>query len=111
MTIPARLLPITVTWVRPGVTLDGYGNTIPDWDTVTSSALDVMIERRRTSETRGNRDATVTNLVMFTNELAVAATDRIVWGDDTFDVDGEPWVVHSPAGPDHAEVDLLRVVG
>jgi len=109
--IPTRLLPIEVTWVRPGLTLDGYGNTVPDWDTVTSSALQVMIERRRTVEQRGNRDVTVTTLVMFTNELAVAATDRIIWGDDMYDVDGEPWVAWSPAGPDHAEVDLLRVVG
>lgn len=109
--IPDRLLPVEVTWIRPGVTVDGYGNTIPDWGVVTSSALQVMIERRRTVEQRGGRDATITNLVMFTNELAVAATDRIVWGDDTYDVDGEPWVAYSPAGPDHAEVDLLKVVG
>lgn len=109
--IPTRLLPITVDWLRPGVTTDAYGNTVPDWDTVTSSPLQVMIERRRTTEQRGSRDATVTSCVMFTNELAVAATDRIVWGDDTFDVDGEPWVVHTPTGPDHAEVDLLLVVG
>lgn len=109
--IPAHLLPIEVTWMRPGITIDGYGNSVPDWDAVTSSPLDVMIERRRTTEQRANRDATITNLVMFTNELAVAATDRIVWGDDTYDIDGEPWVVHTPAGPDHAEVDLLKVTG
>ena len=109
--IPAHLLPIEVTWVRPGVTIDGYGNTIPDWDVVTSSPLPVMIERRRSTEERGNRDVTVTRLVMFTNELAVAATDRIVWGHDPYDIDGEPWVVYSPSGPDHAEADLLKVTG
>lgn len=109
--IPTHLLPIEVTWVRPGVTLDGYGNTVPDWGTVTSSSLDVMIEQRRTVEERDGRDVTVTTLLVFTNELAVAATDRIVWGDGTYDIDGEPWVVYSPAGADHVEAQLLKVVG
>lgn len=109
--IPAHLLPISVTWIRPGTTTDSYGNTVPDWDTVTSSALPVMIEQRHTVEQLENRDATVTTLVMFTNELAVAATDRVVWAGDTFDIDGEPWIVHSPAGPDHAEAALRRVEG
>jgi hypothetical protein len=111
MTIPARLLPISVTWVRPGATVDAYGNTVDDWDTVTSSPLDVMIEQRRTVEQRDGRDVTVTTLVLFTNELAVAAIDRFVWGDATYDVDGDPWIVQAPDGPHHVEAALLRVEG
>lgn len=111
MTIPAHLLPITVSWVRPGTTTNGYGDTVPDYDNATTSSLPVMIEQRRTVEEQDGRDATVTTLVLFTNELAVGAVDRFVWAGATFEADGEPWVVHSPAGPQHSEVTIKRVEG
>jgi hypothetical protein len=109
--IPTHLLPITVTWLQPATTTDGYGNTVNDWTDPTSTSLAVMIEQRRAIEELDGRDATVTTLVMFTNELAVDAVDRFVWAGVTYEAAGEPWIVHSPAGPHHAELALKRVEG
>lgn len=113
MSIPERLLPITVSWTRPGTTTDAYGNTIRDWSdgAVASSDLPVMIEQRRAIEQLDGRDATVTTLVLFTNELGVEAVDRFVWDGRTYEADGDPWVVYSPGGPHHSEVAIVRVEG
>ena len=111
MSIPAHLLPITVTWLHPGTTTDGYGNTADDWANPTSTPLQVMIEQRRAVEELEGRDATVTSLVLFTNELAVGAVDRFVWAGVTYETDGDPWVVYAPDGPHHAEVAIRRVEG
>lgn len=113
MSIPGHLLPITVSWIRPGTTSDADGNTVDDWsdDAVTAADLQVMIEQRRAIEQLDGRDATVTTLVLFTNELGVEAIDRFVWDDHTYEADGDPWVVYSPGGPHHVEVQLSLVVG
>jgi hypothetical protein len=111
VSIPAHLLPITVTWLHPGTTTDGYGNTVDDWANPTASSLQVMIEQRRAVEELGGRDATITGLVLFTNELGVEAIDRFVWAGVTYEADGDPWIVHSPAGPHHTEIALKRVEG
>ena len=111
MSIPVHLLPITVTWLRPGQATNAYGDTAPDWATPTSAPLQVMIEQRRAVEQLDNRDVTVTTMVLFTNELGVEATDRFVWAGVTYEADGDPWIVYSPAGPHHTEVALVRVEG
>jgi hypothetical protein len=113
MSIPERLLPITISWIRPGTTSSGYGDTKDDWseDAVTASDLQVMIEQRRAVEQLDGRDATVTTLVLFTNELGIQAIDRFVWDGRTYEADGDPWIVYSPAGPHHSEVAIVRVEG
>lgn len=111
MSIPVHLLPITVTWVQPGTTTDGYGNTVTDYAGATTGPLQVMIEQRQAVEQLDNRDVTITSLVLFTNELAVRAVDRFVWSGVTYEADGDPWVVYSPAGPHHAEIRIQRVEG
>lgn len=114
MSIPERLLPITVSWIHPGTTTDGYGNSVPDWSegaATTTSSLPVMIEQRRAVEELDGRDATVTTLVLFTNELGIEAVDRFVWDGRTYEADGDPWVVYSPGGPHHAEIAIVRVEG
>lgn len=110
--IPEGLLPLTVTWQQPGQGSDDYGDTIPDWAGPTETVLRAMVEQRTATEPPGDgRDATVTGLVMFTNELGVSADDRIVWDGTTYEVDGDPWVVQSPAGPHHIEAQLKLVEG
>lgn len=109
--IPERLLPISALWVRPGVGEDAYGNTVNDWESPSVSGVRIMVEQRHTVEERAGRDVTVTELVVFTNELAVAASDRFVFDDRTYEVDGDPNVVYSPAGPHHAEAAVKLVVG
>ena len=113
MSIPGRLLPITVSWIHPGTTADDYGNTARDWSdgAATTAPLQVMIEQRRAIEQLDGRDATVTTLVLFTNELGVEATDRFVWDGRTYEADGDPWVVYAPDGPHHSEVSIVRVEG
>jgi len=113
VSIPGRLLPITVSWIHPGTTADDYGNTARDWSdgAATTAPLQVMIEQRRAIEQLDGRDATVTTLVLFTNELGVEATDRFVWDGRTYEADGDPWVVYAPDGPHHSEVSIVRVEG
>ncbi len=108
--IPAHLLPLTVTWQQPGTTTDGYGNEIDDWsDGVrTDTEIAAYIEQRSTSETRDGTTRT-TGLLFVTNELDVRATHRVVWDVNTFEIDGDCGVFHTPTGPHHLEASLLRV--
>lgn len=109
--IPARLLPLTVTWQQPTTTTDGYGNTVDDWTTPTSEDIAAYIEQRTTTENRDGRDVTVTRLLFITNELGVRATHRIIWDGRTYEIDGDCAVFHTPAGPHHSEATLLIVEG
>lgn len=108
--IPARLLPIAVTWVQPAATEDAYGNPMPDWgEDATRNDLQAWIEQQDTREVRDGRDQLVSTWLFITNELGVGGQDRIEWADRTFEVDGEPAVMHTPAGPHHLEARLLLV--
>lgn len=109
--IPERLLDQTVDWVHPAVTTDAYGNTTDDWTGATVTPVKARIDQRTTTENMAGRDQTIAGLVLFTNETGVSAVDRFVVDGWIYEIDGDPWVVHSPAGPHHAEVPLKRVEG
>lgn len=109
MGIAEHLLSQTVTWQQPGETTDEYNNILPDWEDPDDSEIAAYIEQVSTTEIVDGRDSTVTRMRLFTNELGIHATDRIVWGDDVYEVDGDCAVFHTPAGPHHLEA-TLRIV-
>jgi hypothetical protein len=118
MGVPGRLLPHTVTIVRPATTTDIYGNTTYDYGagaTRTSMAA-WMQQNSRTEPLSNGRDPLVQDWLMITNEADVQGYDRIEWTDQagnnlTFEVDGPPAPVYTPAGYHHTETTLKVVAG
>lgn len=109
MGIAPHLLSHTVAWQKPGVTRDEYNNVIPDWSDPDEQLIPAYIEQTNSTELVDGRNTTITHLRMFTNELRIEATDRIVWDGNIYEVDGDCAVFHTPAGPHHLEGTLLIV--
>lgn len=112
--IPLHLLPLRVTWQHPGVTTDDDGNEQRDWTDDARTDVDDLpgwIEQRQTNELVDGRSTVITRQFFITNELEIAAEDRIVDGDNTYEVDGAPAILPTPSGPHHAEMVLLLVTG
>lgn len=110
--IADHLLPLRVTWQQPGETIDEYNNIVADWSDAARTDHDELpcyIEQRSTTELVNGRDTTVTKLLFITNELGLTASDRIVWGDNIYEIDGDPAVYYTPAGAHHLEATLLIV--
>lgn len=74
---------------------DAYGNVVPS-DATTTNIVG-FIEQSESVETMNDRDVSVTSwtahLPAGTN---VNAQDRIGYGSQLFEVDGEPWIVYNP---------------
>lgn len=112
------LLVRAVTLHTAGTTVDRYQNTIPDWDTATTTIVDGWFESDPVfagdSELLDHRNGEVTEAVLFLPAgTSVTASMRvtIVGEADMFEVDGPPNHVWSPAGEHHIEVRLKRVTG
>lgn len=74
---------------------DRYGNTVPS--TASSVAIVGYLEQLQSVETMTDRDVSVGDWVAYLPaDTAVNAQDRIVFGSQTFEVDGEPWQVYNP---------------
>ena len=109
--IPAGLLVHAATWVAPGTDIDAYGNTVPDWDAATSTAIRCRVEQASRDETSDEtRDALVSTWRLYANETGITGRDRVVALGLTFEVDGPPALVADGAGTHHLEA-TLRVVG
>jgi hypothetical protein len=111
--IPARLLPLTVTKVRPASTTDRYGNTVYDYGAAaTRTSVAAWIDQASASEeTPNGRDVMVGDWKLITNDTDVDAADRIEWDSVAYELDGPAWPVHTPAGLHHIEARLRRVEG
>ena len=110
--IPERLLLSEATWLVPGSSSDMYGNTLPDWDTATSTTTRVRLEQlTRDEQSDETRDALVATFKMFTNETGIRGRDRITIGGITYEVDGPPDLVTDRAGTHHLEATVRWVAG
>lgn len=111
--IPARLLPLTVTKVRPAATTDRYGNTVYDYGAAaTRTTIAAWIDQASASEeTPDGRDAIAGGWKLITNDTDIDANDRIEWDSVVYELDGPSWPVHTPAGLHHIEARLRRVEG
>ena len=113
--VPGRLLPHTVTRVRPATSTDIYGNTTYDYGPA-ANRKDMaawLQQNNRTEPLSNGRDPLVQDWLMVTNDPDVQGYDRIEWADGplTFEVDGPPAPVSTPAGYHHTESTLKVVAG
>lgn len=90
----------------------------PDGDPVpgAGSRTDVegcSVQPRTSAEATDGRDTVITGLIVYVPAGAdIRATDRIVWHDGTYAVDGDPGAWDDLDGAaDHTEVLLRRVTG
>jgi len=100
-----------LTRIRPGSRTDSHGNTLADWTTATSLTFAGWVEQQQATEDDEHRDALTTGLRLITNELDLTGYDRIAWNGDTYDIDGPPAAVATPAGTHHLEVRLVHTEG
>jgi hypothetical protein len=110
MGIPAGLLPQTVTKIRPTTSTDTYGNTVYTYGSGTSITAWLQQDDRKEPLSDG-RAALEQIWLLITNEPDVLGHDRIVFGTTTFEVDGPPEPVYTPAGFHHLEATLRVVAG
>jgi hypothetical protein len=113
MSIPAHMLPQTVTRTRPATATDTYGNTTYDYATPTSTAsLAAWLQQDdRAEPLTDGRAPLEQRWLMVTNEQDVQGRDRITFGTTTFEVEGPPEPVYTPAGLHHLELTLRVVSG
>jgi len=111
--IPDRLLPLTVTKVRPAQTTDRYGDTVYDYGAAaTRTDVQAWIDQASAEEeTPNGRDVITGVWKLITNHADLDALDRIEWGGSAYELDGPAWPVHTPAGLHHLEALLRRVEG
>jgi hypothetical protein len=116
MAVPARLLPHTVTRVRPATSTDSYGNTTYDYGSSASRKdMAAWLQQNNRAEPLSNgRDPLDQVWLLVTNDKDIQGRDRVEWTDPagndvTFEVDGPPAPVFTPGGYHHTE-STLRVV-
>lgn len=111
--IPARLLPLTVTKVRPAQTTDRYGNAVYDYGAAAArTSIAAWIDQASASEdTPDGRDAIEGGWKLITNHTGLDPLDRIEWDSAAYELDGPAWPVHTPTGLHHVEAQLRRVEG
>lgn len=112
--IPVRLLPFTVTLIRPAVGVDRYNNPTYDYGpAATRTSIRAWIEQADLAreDLRDGRDPIEGGWKLITNHADVDANDRLDWAARVYDLDGPAWPVHTPAGFHHTEASLRRVEG
>jgi head-tail adaptor len=107
--IPERLLTRSLTWIEPTISADRYGDAAEAWGagTAITGRIDTLSQLEVQDQTR---DMATTVRVLFTNTTGLTSKARIVDGTTTYEVDGLPAVIDSPAGPHHTEA-RLRLIG
>lgn len=114
MGIPDRLLPHTVAIVRPALVPDAYGNKIRDYSQGIAARTTVrawMQQDNREEARSDGREAAIQKWLMLTNHPDVLRGDRVEYGALTYDVEGPPEPVFTPAGFHHLEATLRVVDG
>lgn len=106
----AKLLNQPLELHKNGTTLDEYGNQV-DTD---STVINIVgyLEQKDTVENLDDRDTVVTSWeAYFPAGTDVNAFDRIVFGGQTFQVDGAPWQVYNPRSGSVSHIQAkLKVV-
>lgn len=103
---------------RPGATTDRYGDSAEDWSapvehTVTDCKVNPVAGGPEDQGLLDDREALTRRWVVAAPPDAdILSTDRIVWREVEYEVEGEPLVWRSPlGGVDHLYVQLVRVEG
>lgn len=105
-----KLGPHRVVVVRAGEAPGDYGNrTQADWGNATEATVDgCSVQPVPAPEFSADRSTALTRWQVWAPATAdVRATDRIVWNDNTYDVDGDP--LHYDFGAmGHLVINLRR---
>jgi head-tail adaptor len=104
----------SVTIDRAATTTDRYGNTIPNWSSVTQTSATAWIAQRSADEIRNATGETSEWVGYFPAGTDVLAEDRITYGSIVFEVAGPPNQARTPwngAAVHHVEAALRLVEG
>lgn len=86
--------PNTVTRINPTETTDRYGDTVPDWGTVTETLIEgaVVAPQPVVEETDQGRRGVVFEWMLWVVDEPVEldATDRVRYAGDVYEVEGHP---------------------
>ena len=105
--------PIAIQTMAPSSSPDDYGNK-PLIASGTSTIVLGFIEQMTTAEDLLNRDTTKTHWKCFLPAgTVIGHLDRLTFGSQTFEVDGEPWVVWNPGRQtvSHIVCELVSING
>lgn len=91
-------------------TTDAYGATVPDTDTDTTIKGRIDQSSRTDSLAMG-RVGEVSTWLLLTNVDTLNASDRIVDGSHTYEIDGPPWPAYGGTGIHHYEASLKLMEG
>jgi hypothetical protein len=113
MGIPSYLLIHTATRVRAATSTDSYNNTVTDWGAAASRTdMAAWLQQNTRTEPRSDgRDPLEQTWLLITNEDDVLGTDRFEIDGTTYEVEGPPEKVYTPAGYHHLETTLRLVTG
>lgn len=99
-----------VARLRAPLVAGGYGNQAPDWPHATSVTYPAAVGPLTTSEDVVDQQQTTIRLRLILPASAdVAAADRIVWGGQTYEIDGEVVAVKRRGRIHHHEAVLVKV--
>lgn len=91
---------------------DRYGDIITDWSAATATPVQAWLGPITTTENFDQRDATIsTRRATFPCGTRIGPLDRVLVGDVTYEVDGQPNEAWTPRGPHHVACTLRAVVG
>lgn len=114
MGVPGHLLPLEVTVVRPVVVTDAYGSQTYDYGAAATRTTEVrcwLEQQERSEPLTDGRAPLIQRWLLVTNHFDILGRDRIEHGSKTYEVDGEPEPVYTPAGQHHLEATLKKVDG
>lgn len=108
------MLPQTVQRIRPSTSTDAYGNTVRTYTVPPAASKDMaawLQQDHRKEPLSDGRDPLEQNWTLITNDSDIDGYDRIIFGALTFEVEGPPEPVYTPAGYHHTESTLRKVEG
>lgn len=112
MSLPQHLLVHAATWLVAGTTTNDYGDTLPDWDTATSTTIAVRLQQEFRDEVSDeSRDTLSQRATVWANETGISGSDRLVVGGTTWEVLGPPALVADGVGTHHVEFTVRAVSG
>ncbi len=112
--IRAGLLPHTVTITTPDSSgTDRYNQPVITFDVppATTRTVKAFIQPASQLEEFNDRDASITDWFMITNDTALDHLEQVTWDGKVFEIIGDPAVYSTPRGEHHRTARLQRVVG
>jgi hypothetical protein len=110
--MPAHLMIQSVVVHKPTATFDSRGDAADAWENPQKIRITAWVDQQSTTEVDDEtRNARTSTALLVTNYLDLDANDRVVYGGDTWTVQGRPRRVPTIAGIHHLEATLRLVEG